>query len=159
VLQSRNQRRSAARRPSGGTEAWLAIRSPGSSRPTESAQASFDSTLLLSVISARAWPSASCTRTIGLLHPDLLGRGTGTSAIRILLRHAFDSLHLHRVDLRVLSFNVRALRCYEKCGFVREGIGRESALVDGAWVDDVMMSILEHEYRALAPTWFATEAS
>jgi RimJ/RimL family protein N-acetyltransferase len=94
---------------------------------------------------------------IGLLHPDLLGRGTGTTAIRVLLRHAFDALELHRVDLRVLSFNVRAVRCYEKCGFVREGIDRESAFVDGAWVDDVMMSILEHEYRALAPIWFATE--
>jgi RimJ/RimL family protein N-acetyltransferase len=58
----------------------------------------------------------------------------------------------------VLSFNVRALRCYEKCGFVREGIGRESALVGGAWVDDVMMSILEREYRVIPPTWFATEA-
>jgi RimJ/RimL family protein N-acetyltransferase len=96
---------------------------------------------------------------IGLLHPDLLGRGTGTIAIRILLRHAFDTLQLHRVDLRVLSFNVRALRCYEKCGFVREGVERESAFFDGAWVDDVVMSILEHEYRALAATWFATEAS
>ncbi|MBV9170827.1 MAG: GNAT family N-acetyltransferase, partial [Chloroflexi bacterium] len=92
---------------------------------------------------------------IGLLHPDLLGRGTGTIAIRILLRHPFDTLQLHRVDLRVLSFNVRALRCSEKCGVVREGVERESAFFDGAWVDDVVMSILEHEYRALAPTWFA----
>src|SRR5918912_584474 len=70
---------------------------------------------------------------IGLLHPDLLARGTSTSAIRILLRHEFDTLQLHRVDLRVLSFNVRAVRCYEKCGFVREGIERDSAFVDGAW--------------------------
>ena len=54
---------------------------------------------------------------------------------------AFDTLQLHRVDLRVLSFNVRALRCYEKCGFVREGVERESAFVDGARVDDVMMSL------------------
>jgi hypothetical protein len=31
--------------------------------------------------------------------------------------------------------------CYEECGFVCEGIEREAALVDGAWYDDVMMSI------------------
>ena len=45
------------------------------------------------------------------------------------------------------------IRCYEKCGFVREGVERESAWVDGAWADDVLMAILEHEYRALASTW------
>ena len=33
----------------------------------------------------------------------------------------------------------------------------KSAFVDGAWVDDVIMSILEHEYRALAPIWFRTD--
>lgn len=44
-----------------------------------------------------------------------------------------------------------------KCGFVREGIERDRAFVDGAWVDDVLMSILEHEYRALAPSWFAMD--
>jgi RimJ/RimL family protein N-acetyltransferase len=90
---------------------------------------------------------------IGLFHPDLLGQGIGTQAIRLLLGHAFDSLHLHRVDLRVLSLNKRAIRCYEKCGFVREGLERECAWVDNGWADDVIMSILEHEYRALVATW------
>ena len=81
---------------------------------------------------------------IGLFHPDLLGRGIGTLAIRLLLRHAFETMRLHRVDLRVLAFNGRAIRCYEKCGFVREGVERESAWVDGAWADDVLMAVLEH---------------
>ena len=48
----------------------------------------------------------------------------------------------------VLEYNVRAIRAYEKCGFVREGVERESALVDGAWHGDVIMGILEHEYRS-----------
>src|SRR5437667_957189 len=55
---------------------------------------------------------------IGLFHPDLLGHGIGTLATRLLLRHAFETMQLHRVDLRVLTFNRRAIRCYEKCGFV-----------------------------------------
>jgi ribosomal-protein-alanine N-acetyltransferase len=58
-------------------------------------------------------------------------------------------LKLHRIDLRVLSFNVRAVRCYEKSGFVREGIEREGAWISGQWESDVPMSILEHEYRAV----------
>jgi len=90
---------------------------------------------------------------IGLLEPELLGRGIGTRAIRCLLRHAFETMRLHRVDLRVLAFNGRAIRCYERCGFVREGRERESAWVGGGWADDVLMSILEHEYHALVAGW------
>jgi ribosomal-protein-alanine N-acetyltransferase len=90
---------------------------------------------------------------IGLFHPDLLGHGIGTLATRLLLRHAFETMQLHRVDLRVLDFNRRAIRCYERCGFVREGVERESACIEGEWANDVLMGILEHEYRALASTW------
>ena len=90
---------------------------------------------------------------IGLFHPDLLNRGTGTSATRLLLQHAFEQMGLHRVDLRVLAFNERAIASYLKCGFTQEGVERESAWIDGEWFDDLMMSILEDEYRALAPGW------
>jgi RimJ/RimL family protein N-acetyltransferase len=85
---------------------------------------------------------------MGIYDRRFWSRGFGTEALRLLLRYAFDDLALHRVDLRVIAYNVRAMRCYEKCGFVREGVERECALVDGVWHDDVMMGILEDEYRA-----------
>jgi len=62
---------------------------------------------------------------------------------------------LHRVDLRVLEYNERGIAAYAKCGFRREGLERESALVAGRWYSDVIMGILEHEYRDLAPAWWA----
>ncbi len=80
------------------------------------------------------------------------GQGLGTESIRCVLAHAFDTLHLHRVDLRVLTFNHRAIACYEKCGFVQEGVEREGAWIADQWETDVMMSILEQEYRALGTT-------
>jgi RimJ/RimL family protein N-acetyltransferase len=46
-------------------------------------------------------------------------QGYGTDAVRTILRHAFTSLGLASVSLRVCDFNARAVRCYEKCGFVR----------------------------------------
>jgi RimJ/RimL family protein N-acetyltransferase len=85
---------------------------------------------------------------IGLFSERFLGRGIGRQAIRQVLEHAFGSLGLHRIDLRVLSYNQRAIRCYQACGFVCEGIERESAWVGGAWHDDWIMSILEHEFDA-----------
>ena len=90
---------------------------------------------------------------IGLFHPGLLNRGTGTIATRLLLQQAFEQMSLHRVDLRVLAFNERAIAAYRKCGFRPEGVERESAWIDGKWYNDIMMSILEHEYRALMPDW------
>lgn len=87
--------------------------------------------------------------SIGIYGPSPWGNGLGTEATRLVLQHAFEVLKLHRVYLRVLTFNERAIRCYEKCGFVREGIERESELIGGEWCSDLHMSILEQEYAKL----------
>lgn len=83
---------------------------------------------------------------IGIFDPALLGKGLGSEAILLLLRHAFADLQLHRIGIRVIAYNQRAIRAYEKCGFVVEGREREAAFVNGAWHDDVMMGLLEHEF-------------
>ena len=80
---------------------------------------------------------------IGLLRPRDLGLGIGRQAVRLALAHAVDVLALHRVDLRVLAFNQRAIRCYQACGFRHEGTKRQSALIGGDWHDDRIMAILE----------------
>ncbi len=84
---------------------------------------------------------------IGILDPAALGMGYGTEAARLLLCHAFTTLGLHRVSVRVLAYNARAIRCYTKCGFVEEGREREAALVDGVWHDDLIMGVLDREFR------------
>ena len=81
--------------------------------------------------------------------------GYGTEAIRLMLRYGFVDVGLHRIDLRVLEYNGRAIRASEKCGFVREGVERESACIEGVWHSDVMMSILEGEYHA--QSWARTD--
>lgn len=91
-----------------------------------------------------------CARfAIGIFSPRFWGQGYGAEATRLVLCYAFVELKLHRVDLRVLAFNERAIRCYERCGFLQEGVEREGSLIGGVWQTDVLMSILEHEYRAL----------
>jgi len=47
--------------------------------------------------------------------------GYGTDAVKTLLRYAFSELALESVGLRVYGFNKRAIRCYEKCGFIQVG--------------------------------------
>ena len=84
---------------------------------------------------------------VGLQSPDVLGKGLGTEAVGLVLGHAFGILGLHRVALRVIAFNERAIRCYEKCGFVVEGRERQSARVGNEWHDDVIMGALASDWR------------
>ena len=90
------------------------------------------------------------TYAIGIRHPDDWGCGYGTEATRLVLQHAFDVLGLHRIDLVVLGTNSRAVRAYEKCRFRKEGVLREQALIQGQWHDDLIMSVLDTEYRRSA---------
>mgnify|MGYP003876716677 CR=1 FL=1 len=85
---------------------------------------------------------------IGLFGEALVGRGIGRQAVLLALDHAFGEIGLHRVDLRVLAFNERAIRCYLACGFVHEGIEREAAFVARAWHDDWIMGVLAREHQA-----------
>lgn len=87
---------------------------------------------------------------IGIEDPTLLGRGYGTEAIKLLLGYAFGPMRLNRIGVRVLEYNSRALRAYEKCGFVVEGRERQAARVDDRWYDDIMLGLLAREWRELA---------
>ena len=79
------------------------------------------------------------------------GQGYGTEAIRLLLAYGFQTLNLHRVGLRVYENNPRAIRCYEKCGFRREGVQRESRWWEGRWWNTLEYAILEKEWRETKP--------
>lgn len=87
---------------------------------------------------------------IGIFDPALHSKGMGTEATLLLLAYGFDQMKLHRIELKVLEYNHRAMRCYEKCGFRKEGVLRESALIEGKFYSDIIMGILEQEYRAAA---------
>jgi RimJ/RimL family protein N-acetyltransferase len=89
---------------------------------------------------------------VEIFDPALWNRGLGSEAIRLVLGHGFGAVGLHRIELQVLSYNERAIRAYEKCGFVREGVVRECRRVNGEWIDDLSMSILDREYWAVTST-------
>lgn len=59
------------------------------------------------------------------------GTGAAAFATRSILRIAFEELGLEKVYLNVLTDNTRAIRFYEKLGFVREGLSRSAIVVKG----------------------------
>lgn len=75
------------------------------------------------------------------------GRGHGTEATRLLVDYGFDVLRLHRIWLHVFEANERALRLYERVGFQREGVLRESALIEGSWRHVIVMGLLSADVR------------
>jgi RimJ/RimL family protein N-acetyltransferase len=88
----------------------------------------------------------SCSFRILLCGDANRGRGLGTEATRLILRHAFENAGLHRIDLEVYDFNPRARRVYEKVGFVFEGTRRDALHWEGEWIDAHVMSILAPEW-------------
>jgi RimJ/RimL family protein N-acetyltransferase len=76
------------------------------------------------------------------------GNGYGTDAMRIMLRYAFTELNLRRVGLIVFEYNPRAIRSYEKAGFVLEGRVRGSILREGKRWDFLYMGVLRDEWLA-----------
>jgi len=60
----------------------------------------------------------------------------------------FGQLGLHRISLFVYDFNHSAIACYEKAGFVKEGLLREAVRVGNQYRSVYLMSILEQELRS-----------
>lgn len=74
------------------------------------------------------------------------GKGYGEEGVRLALRFAFEGMNLNRVYLRTFASNVRAQKCYEKVGFVKEGALRQEMFKNGTYVDCFVYSILAEEY-------------
>lgn len=73
-------------------------------------------------------------------------KGYGADAVRLVLEYAFDDADLNRVELTTDEDNVRGRRCYEKCGFVEEGLLRQHRIVQGRFGNTIMMSVLKNEW-------------
>lgn len=86
---------------------------------------------------------------IGIGEPDYWGKGYGTDAMAITLRYAFMELNLHRVSLNVFGYNERAIRSYQKNGFVVEGVSKDIFERDGRFWDLIWMGILRDEWVKL----------
>ncbi|MGC1495977.1 MAG: GNAT family protein [Sulfitobacter sp.] len=82
---------------------------------------------------------------VGILDPKYLGKGIGSTAIRLLAEHAFGPLLLRRLSLRVVGYNTRAIAAFKKVGFVEEGREREAGRVADVWHDDVIMGLLARD--------------
>lgn len=78
---------------------------------------------------------------------DHLSHGYGSEAIKLLLDFGFNQLNLNNIMLKAISFNKRALRAYEKCGFKMFGTWPNSHYVEGKYYDLIYMYILKDYFN------------
>ena len=85
---------------------------------------------------------------IGIGEKSLWGRGLGTDALRLLVRHLLDDRGVHRIRLHVAATNDRAIASYRKAGFEVEGIERDGIRAsDGGWADAAVMGLVNGRSR------------
>jgi len=78
------------------------------------------------------------------------GHGYATEAADALLRWAYETWDLNRVQAEADTRNAASARVLEKLGFVREGTLREDCIVDGEVSDSWVYGLLRHEWLARA---------
>jgi len=79
------------------------------------------------------------------------GQGLMREGMRLVLKHAFQKLKLHRLEANIQSKNRASLRLVRSCGFVREGRSRRYLKVRGRWQDHERWAILAEDLSGAFP--------
>jgi L-amino acid N-acyltransferase YncA len=66
------------------------------------------------------------------------GRGVGRRLLEHLIERA-RALDYHKMMLSTFPFNASGVALYERMGFSRVGVFREMGLLDGRWIDTLIM--------------------
>jgi len=75
---------------------------------------------------------------IGLLKSHQ-GLGLGTQLFEKIEAWAKDH-QIHRLELMVMKHNQAAIALYQKMGFTVEGLKRDNLLINGEWIDELLMA-------------------
>lgn len=73
-------------------------------------------------------------------------KGYGCMATRLMLRYGFNYLNLNRIYLHVFETNPRAIKCYQKAGYIEEGKARQAYFQNGKYINTFIMSVLRDEW-------------
>lgn len=79
------------------------------------------------------------------------GKGITTAAVRTLTSYGFQTLDLTRIFAVPFASSVASIRVLEKCGYIREGTMRRSALKEGVVVDQILYALTDQDSLRTRP--------
>ncbi|RNC28777.1 MAG: Spermidine N(1)-acetyltransferase [Candidatus Dichloromethanomonas elyunquensis] len=91
-------------------------------------------------------PARSARLYIGIGSRKHWSQGYGSDALQVFLRFLFRQWNFHRINAETWKENKRALACYQKMGFVREGCLREAYYINGKYYDAVILGLLQGDF-------------
>jgi len=75
----------------------------------------------------------------------LWGKGITTAAVRAVSGYGFEALNLTRIFAVPFASSAASIRVLEKCGYIREGILRRSAIKDGIVLNQVLYALTDQD--------------
>jgi len=73
------------------------------------------------------------------------GQGLMREGMRLVLKHAFQKLKLHRLEANIQPGNLASIALARSCGFLREGFSRRYLKVGRRWMDHERWAILAED--------------
>ena len=74
------------------------------------------------------------------------GKGYMHEALRALVGYGFSELKLNRIEADIDPKNFASAKSLERCGFSKEGLLRESCVVNGVLTDSARYGLLQREW-------------
>ena len=80
------------------------------------------------------------------LHEEYQGHGYCTEACAASIEHVLSIAHIHRIESRVLTDNIKSIHVLERLGFFHEGFEKASILIGGRFRDHERYAYLNEDY-------------
>ncbi|MEX2627605.1 MAG: GNAT family protein [Ilumatobacteraceae bacterium] len=98
--------------------------------------------------------------TIGYwIDRELAGNAYTAEAVAVVIRFAFEELHLHRLEVCIVPRNENSRRVMDKLALRCEGLAERFLEIDGVWEDHLRYAITVEEWNdrraEVVRTWMA----
>lgn len=76
---------------------------------------------------------------------DYHKKGFATESLNLVIDYLFNTLNKHRIITSIDPENISSIRLVERLGFRKEAHFKQSLLIDGKWIDDIVYALLKED--------------
>lgn len=84
---------------------------------------------------------------------DVAGKGYMPESVALVIRFAFESVSLHRIQISIIPRNTSSRRVPEKLKLRLEGLSQRYLEINGVWEDHVHYAATNEEWAGLRPLY------